>query len=69
MQPVSCIYKICDLSSCGFDHDSTKDSIVWRNVVYISHSINPPSVLEITAYFQLLPKPPHTFTRNLLQIC
>ena len=69
MQPVLRIYKICDLFSFVFDHHSTKDSIVWRNIVYISHSINPPSVLEITACFQLLPKPPHTFTRNLLQIC
>ena len=69
MQPVSCIYKICDLSLFVFDHNSTKDSIVWRNIVYISHSINPPSVLEITACFQLLPKPPYTFTRSLLQIC
>ena len=49
-----------NLSSFVFDHNSTKDSIVWRNIVYISHSINPPSVLEITACFQLLPKPPHT---------
>ena len=64
MQPVLRIYKICDLSSFVFDHNSTKDSIV-----YISHSINPPSVLEITACFQLLPKPHHTCTRNLLQIC
>ena len=69
IQPFSCIYKICDLSSFVFDHNSTKDSIVWRNIVYILHSVNPPSVLEITASFQLLPKPPHTFTRNLLQIC
>ena len=69
MQPVSCIYKIYDLSSFVFDHNSTKDSIAWRNIVYISHSINLLSVLEITACFQSLPKPPRTFTRNLLQIC
>ena len=62
MQPVSRTYKICDLSSFVFDHNSTKDSIVWHNIVYISQSIKPPSVLEITACFQLLPKPPHTFT-------
>ena len=66
MQTVSRIYKICDLSSFVFDHNSTKDSMVWHNILYISHSINPPSVLEITACFQLLRKPPHTFTRNLL---
>ena len=60
MQPASRKHKICNLSSCFFDHNSTKYSIVWYNILYISHSINAPSVLEITACFQLLPKPPHT---------
>ena len=50
-----------DLSLFVFEHDSTKDFIVRHNILYISHSTNAPSVLEITACFQLLPKPHHTY--------
>ena len=50
-----------DLSSFVFDHNSTRNSIAWHNILYISHSTNAPSVLEITACFQLLPKPHHTY--------
>ena len=60
MQPVR-ICKICDLSSFVFDHNSTKYLIVWHNIFYISHLTNALSVLEITACFQLSPKPHHTY--------
>ena len=70
MRLVSCIYEICDISSCVFDHNSTKYFIAWLNILYISYSINELSVLEIIVCFQLLPKLPHKnylyFTANLL---
>ena len=61
MEPVSRAYKICKLFSFVFDHNFTKYFIVWHNILYRSHSINASSVLEITACFQLLPKPPDTY--------
>ena len=66
MQPLSRLYIICDLSSFVFDNNSTKYFVVSHNILYISHSINARSVLEITACFQLLSKPPYIY---LLGIC